>query len=71
MGRTLCDWSKKDIERHALELLSIVTPQNWLCLKCARTACDERHLCRPKEIAKILRRAHKHEGEEPHTTPVE
>ena len=64
MGRTLCDWSKKDIERHALELLSIVTPQNWLCQKCARTACDERYLCRPKEIAKILRRAHKEEEED-------
>lgn len=57
MSHTLCDWSKKDIERHADRLLEIVMPQNFLCLKCARTACDEKYLCRPMSIAKIRRRA--------------
>lgn len=56
MSQTLCDWSKKDIERHAGKLLEIVSPQNFMCLKCARTACDEKHLCRPLSIAKIKRR---------------
>lgn len=56
MSKTLCDWSKKDIERHAVELLAIVTPQNYLCFKCARTACDKHHLCRPESIEKIQRR---------------
>ena len=57
MSKTLCDWSKKDIERHAAELLTIVTPQNFICFKCARTACDKHYLCRPESIEKIQRRA--------------
>ena len=57
MSKTLCDWSKKDIERHAAELLSIVTPQNYLCFKCARTACDKHYLCRPESMEKIQRHA--------------
>lgn len=56
MSRTLCDWSKKDIQRHAEELLQIVTPQLYLCEKCARTACDDRYLCRGVEIAKLERK---------------
>lgn len=63
MSRTLCDWSKKDIHRHADELLEIVSPQNYLCEKCARTACDERYLCRGVELAKLRRR---HERELAH-----
>lgn len=56
MSKTLCDWSKKEIERHAGELLSIVTPQNYMCFKCARTACAKHYLCRPESIEKIQRR---------------
>ena len=57
MSKTLCDWSKKDIERHAAELLEIVTPQHFICFKCARTACEKNYLCRPESIEKIKRRA--------------
>ena len=57
MGKTLCDWSKKEIERHAAELLTIVTPQRFICFKCARTACEKHYLCRPESIEKIQRRA--------------
>lgn len=53
MSRTLCDWSKKDIQRYASKLLDIVSPQVFLCEKCARTACEKKYLCRPREIAKI------------------
>ena len=57
MGKTLCDWSKKEIERHTAELLAIVTPQRFICFKCARTACEKQYLCRPESIEKIQRRA--------------
>ena len=56
MSKTLCDWSKKDIERRAAELLEIVMPQRFICFKCARTACDQHHLCRPESIEKIQRK---------------
>jgi hypothetical protein len=54
MAKTLCDWSKKDIEKQALKLLQIVTPQRFLCLKCARTANDRRYLCRGVDL-EVLR----------------
>jgi hypothetical protein len=57
MGKTLCDWSKKEIERHAAELLTIVTPQRFICFKCAPTACGKHYLCRPESIEKIQFRA--------------
>lgn len=63
MSKTLCDWSKKDIERHATELLSIVSPPRWLCFKCARTACGKQYLCRPESIERLQRKAGK-ESEE-------
>lgn len=56
MSKTLCDWSKKDIDRRALELLEIVTPQRFICFKCARTACEKHYLCRPESIGKIRKR---------------
>lgn len=61
MSRTLCDWSKKDIERHPAKLLEIVTPQNFMCLKCARTACAEKYLCRPMSLEKIRKQANREE----------
>ena len=57
MGKTLCDWSKKEIERHTAELLTIVTPQRFICFKCARTACEKHYLCRPESVGKIQCRA--------------
>lgn len=63
MAKTLCDWSKKDIEKHALKLLRIVTPQNYLCLKCARTACDRHHLCRGVSLEVLQEDADKEELE--------
>lgn len=61
MSKTLCDWSKKDIERHASELLAIVTPQKFICFKCAGTACEKHYLCRPECIEKIKHRTGKEE----------
>ena len=60
MAKTLCDWSKKDIEKHALKLLRIVTPQNYLCLKCARTASERPYLCRGVSM-EVLREDAAHE----------
>jgi hypothetical protein len=55
--KPLCDWSKKEIERHAAERLTIVTPQWFICFKCAPTACGKHYLCRPESIEKIQLRA--------------
>lgn len=48
MGKTLCDWSKKDIEKHFEELCAITHDPRFTCRKCARSAHDARHLCKPR-----------------------
>jgi hypothetical protein len=48
MGKTLCDWSKKDIERHFDELCRLTADPQFTCRKCARSAHDAKHLCKPR-----------------------
>jgi hypothetical protein len=48
MGKTLCDWSKKDIERHFDELCRLTADPRFTCRKCARSAHDAKHLCKPR-----------------------
>lgn len=48
MGKTLCDWSKKDIEKHFEELCRLTTDPRFTCRKCARSAHESRHLCKPR-----------------------
>jgi hypothetical protein len=48
MGKTLCDWSKKDIERHFEELCRLTADPRFTCRKCARSAHDADHLCKPR-----------------------
>lgn len=50
MGKSLCDWSKKDIERDFETLVRIVEQSNFVCRKCARSAGSSKYLCRPKRI---------------------
>lgn len=57
MAKTLCDWDRKDIRKHADRLLAIVTPQRFLCSRCARTACGKRYLCHPVSMKRLRREA--------------
>ena len=50
MGRTLCDWSKKDLEKHADKLAAIVREPRWYCRKCARVANTSKALCKPRKL---------------------
>ncbi len=54
MGKTLCDWSKKDIFKNANELAAIVAKPEFVCAKCARSACAKRHLCKGVPLAKMI-----------------
>jgi hypothetical protein len=38
MAKTLCDWSKRDLEKHADKLLLLVRDPRYYCRKCARVA---------------------------------
>ncbi len=51
MAKTLCDWSKKDLEKHADQLAEIVNPPRYYCRKCARVANHAKHLCKPRKFS--------------------
>lgn len=48
MGKTLCDWSKKDIEKHFDELCRLTENPRFTCRKCARSAHEAGDLCKPR-----------------------
>ena len=49
VAKTLCDWSKKDIEKHFDALCEITNAPRFTCRKCARSAHDSKHLCKPRK----------------------
>jgi hypothetical protein len=53
MGKTLCDWSKKDLEKHADELAKIVRDPRFYCRKCARSAHSSKVLCKPRKLPDV------------------
>lgn len=50
MAKTLCDWSKKDLDRHAVQLLVLVRDPKFYCRKCARVANTSKVLCKPRKL---------------------
>lgn len=53
MSKTLCDWSKSDIEKHFDKLCDIVRDPRFTCRKCARSAHDAKSLCKPKKMSGV------------------
>jgi len=50
VAKTLCDWKKKDVEKHFEELCAMVADPRYVCRKCARCAHFPRFLCKPKKV---------------------
>jgi len=50
MAKTLCDWSKKDIEKEFDALCAIVHDPRYICRKCTRAAHISKHLCKPRKL---------------------
>ena len=53
MAKTLCDWSKGDIERHTGKLLRLVCEPRFFCRKCASVANTPKVLCKPRRFPGI------------------
>ena len=52
----ICKWSRKELEKHLVELVSeVVTEPRFVCTKCGRAAAAKRFLCKSKKIAEFLR----------------
>jgi hypothetical protein len=50
MAKTLCDWSRGKIEKHADKLLELVREPSFFCRKCARVANTPKVLCEPRRL---------------------
>jgi hypothetical protein len=50
MGKTLCEWSKSDLEKSAAKLARLVVEPRYFCRKCARVANRESVLCKPRKL---------------------
>jgi hypothetical protein len=50
MAKTLCDWTKKSIEKRREELVRLVSAPQYVCAKCARVANSKRVLCRATKL---------------------
>lgn len=51
-SKTLCDWSKKDINRNSKKLSGIISDPKYFCKDCARASNKEKYLCKPEKISK-------------------
>ena len=52
-GKTFCDLSKDYIAKNMDEMISLVDNPKYICRKCARTANEETHLCKPVKMKSI------------------
>ena len=48
--KTLCDLSKKDIEKHVKKIIKENNKPLYFCSKCARVANSKKQLCEPETI---------------------
>lgn len=46
MAKTICDWSKKDLEAKGAELAALVHEACFYCRKCGRSANTKKVLCK-------------------------
>lgn len=57
MAKTLCDWSKKDIQAKPERLAAILSDPRFYCAKCARAANDPRRLCKARKLPELFANA--------------
>ena len=53
MAKTLCDWSKGEIEHHASKLARLVQNPTYFCRKCARVANTNKILCKAHPLPPV------------------
>lgn len=52
MAKTLCEWSKHDLEKHPDKLYELVREPRYYCNKCACVANTSKVLCKPHPFPK-------------------
>ncbi len=56
MAKTLCEWSKRDLEKHTGKFYKLVREPRYYCSKCAGVANTSKVLCKPHSFPKSLLR---------------
>ena len=47
---TLCDWTRRDLEKRFDLLCEIVACPRFVCTKCGRVAGEKKWLCKPRKL---------------------
>jgi len=53
MAKTICDFSKKDLEKEPQLLFELTRDPQFYCQKCGRVANTKKVLCKAKDFGKI------------------
>lgn len=53
MAKTICDFSKKELEKEPSILLELVRDPQFYCRKCGRVANTKKVLCKAKDFGEI------------------
>ena len=50
INKTLCDFTKSDIDKYKKEIKKIVSNPKFMCKKCMRASSEKDLLCKPNKI---------------------
>ncbi|MGD1978303.1 MAG: hypothetical protein PVJ98_02850 [Akkermansiaceae bacterium] len=50
MAKTICDWSKKDLEKDSAKLWKLTRDATFYCRKCGRVANVKKALCKGQKF---------------------
>jgi len=51
MGKTICDWTRKDFEKHPEKLQALTKNACFYCQKCGRVANTKKALCKAEAFS--------------------
>lgn len=54
MPKTLCEWTKRDLEKHTDKFYELVRNPRYYCNKCACVANTSKVLCKPHPFPKAI-----------------
>ena len=49
-NKTLCDFTKHDLDKYGKEIKKMIKKPKHLCKRCLRVSSDKNYLCKPTKI---------------------